>query len=119
MRAVYKARRDTMLAALDTYAPPGMTWTRPTGGYYLWCRLPRGVPGRALAAEAARRASRGWRATSFPRRAERDAVRLNFTGAPEAMIPEGVRRVCTTLRRLSRDAGATVSPALTGARPVV
>ena len=120
MRIVYKARRDAMLAALDTYAPPGMTWTRPTGGYYIWCRLPHGLRARALAAEAAREGVALVAGDLFsPDRGERDAVRLNFTGTPEAMIPEGVRRLCTALRRLSRDDGATVSPALTGARPVV
>ncbi len=120
MRAVYKGRRDVMLTALDTYAPPGMTWTRPTGGYYVWCRLPNGLRARALAVEAAREGVALVAGDLFsPDRGERDAVRLNFTGTPEASIPEGVRRLCTALRRLSRDEGATVSPALTGTRPVV
>ena len=32
-----------MMDALKTYAPPGLTWNHPDGGYYLWCRLPEGA----------------------------------------------------------------------------
>ncbi|MBT1181041.1 PLP-dependent aminotransferase family protein [Bifidobacterium sp. CP2] len=42
----YRARRDAALAALERYAPEGMRWTVPDGGYYVWVTLPDGV--RAL-----------------------------------------------------------------------
>ena len=121
MRMVYVKRRDMMLASLDAYAPPGMTWTRPSGGFYIWCRLPGGVRARALAAEATREGIGIVAGDLFsPERAERDAIRLNFTGVPEAIIPEGVQRLCVIIRRLSReDTAVPAYPALSGARPMV
>ena len=36
--------------------PPGFTWNRPEGGFYVWCRLPEDVlPARLLAQAAAER----------------------------------------------------------------
>ena len=30
----YRARRDSMLEALATAMPPGVTWTKPQGGFF-------------------------------------------------------------------------------------
>jgi 2-aminoadipate transaminase len=40
--AGYRAKRDAMLEALDEHlgALPGVSWTRPTGGLYIWLTLP-------------------------------------------------------------------------------
>jgi 2-aminoadipate transaminase len=50
IRALYKAQRDAMLAALaqhfpDALSQPGqsLTWNRPAGGMFLWARLPQGM----------------------------------------------------------------------------
>ena len=45
-------RRDAMLAALEAEAPEGLTWQRPEGGFYVWCRLPAQVPTSRLLAHA-------------------------------------------------------------------
>jgi DNA-binding transcriptional MocR family regulator len=51
--AEYKERRDIMVGALSRFAPPGLSWNRPAGGYYIWCRLPGGLSSAALMAKAA------------------------------------------------------------------
>src|SRR5262249_28024034 len=40
---LYQARRDRMLSALDRSMPPGVTWTRPEGGFFIWLTLPSHV----------------------------------------------------------------------------
>ena len=40
LRAVYRERRDVMLAAMERYFPDEVTWTRPEGGLFLWATLP-------------------------------------------------------------------------------
>ena len=40
---VYRSRRDTMLAALSREMPPGVEWTHPAGGFYVWVRVPPSV----------------------------------------------------------------------------
>lgn len=40
---VYRRRRDVTLAALERHMPPGVTWTRPRGGFFVWLTLPEGM----------------------------------------------------------------------------
>lgn len=41
--ALYKSRCDVALAALERYMPPGVSWTHPRGGFFIWVNLPRDV----------------------------------------------------------------------------
>ena len=50
IRALYKAQRDAMLAALAQHFPnhqtqpdQSLTWNTPAGGMFLWARLPAGM----------------------------------------------------------------------------
>jgi 2-aminoadipate transaminase len=45
LRNAYRAKRDAMLAALDRHMPqaPGLHWTRPSGGLYVWLTLPESI----------------------------------------------------------------------------
>jgi DNA-binding transcriptional MocR family regulator len=120
LRPTYASRRDTMLAALERMAPPGMTWTYPAGGYFIWCRLPAGMRARALAVEAAREGVTFVSGEAFsPTGNERDALRLNYSGVPDAQIEEGVRRLTVAIRRLARQDAPTRNLAPTATRPVV
>ncbi|MDR3315215.1 MAG: PLP-dependent aminotransferase family protein [Coriobacteriales bacterium] len=38
--AHYRARRDTMLEALEEFFPPEASWTHPAGGFFVWVTLP-------------------------------------------------------------------------------
>lgn len=40
---LYREKRDLVLDAMARHFPPGITWTRPAGGYYSWVTLPEGV----------------------------------------------------------------------------
>jgi 2-aminoadipate transaminase len=54
LRQVYRHRRDVTLAALERHMPPGVTWTQPRGGFFVWLTLPGGVnvePLREMARE--------------------------------------------------------------------
>ena len=52
IRALYKAQRDAMLAALSREMPPDVTWNTPDGGMFLWARLPAGMNAVALLPKA-------------------------------------------------------------------
>ena len=43
MRSYYRTRRDAALAALEAFMPPGVSWTRPAGGFQLWVTMPQGA----------------------------------------------------------------------------
>ncbi len=48
LRQVYRHRRDVTLAALERQMPPGVTWTRPRGGFFIWLTLPEGMSAEPL-----------------------------------------------------------------------
>jgi len=48
----YRTRRDAMLEALSAAMPPGVTWRRPRGGFFVWLTLPAPLTTRAVLAIA-------------------------------------------------------------------
>lgn len=52
VRTYYKSQRDLMLKALDAYMPPGVKWTHPSGGMFLWATLPESLNATEIAYEA-------------------------------------------------------------------
>jgi 2-aminoadipate transaminase len=40
IRGLLRPRRDAMLGALPAACPPGTTWSKPEGGYFIWLDLP-------------------------------------------------------------------------------
>ncbi|HEY7127325.1 MAG TPA: PLP-dependent aminotransferase family protein [Ktedonobacterales bacterium] len=43
LQTVYKERRNLALSALVKYMPAGVSWTHPTGGFFLWLSLPQNI----------------------------------------------------------------------------
>jgi 2-aminoadipate transaminase len=91
---VYRARRDTMLDALAEFLPPEAEWTRPNGGLFIWCTLPDFIDTTDLLARALREnvAFVPGEGAYLDGRG-RSSMRLNFSGADEDEIREGVRRI--------------------------
>lgn len=105
IRAVYKERRDTILAALRKHMPRGVLWTRPQGGLFIWATLPEAVDAAELLVEAAREGVAFVPGAAFYHDGSvRNAMRLNFSYAPPERIAEGIRRLAGVLKR--RLAGA-------------
>jgi 2-aminoadipate transaminase len=94
LRALYRRRRDTMLAALEEFLPREATYTRPQGGLFIWARLPDYIDTTDLLARALREhvAFVPGRAAYLDGRGGSE-LRLNFSGVGEDDIREGVRRI--------------------------
>jgi 2-aminoadipate transaminase len=91
---LYRARRDTMLDALAEHFPPQAEWTRPGGGLFIWATLPDFIDTSDLLAAALRVdvafvPGEG----AFLDGRGRSSMRLNFSGADEDQIREGIRRI--------------------------
>ncbi|HEX5855880.1 MAG TPA: PLP-dependent aminotransferase family protein, partial [Thermoanaerobaculia bacterium] len=100
IRAVYGERRDAMLRALDRHAPPGVRWTRPHGGLFLWVTLPKGSDTMALLDEAIReKVAFVPGAAFYPCGGGDETMRLNFSYAPPDVIEEGIKRLARVIER--------------------
>jgi len=99
--AIYRARRDAMLRALDREMPAGVRYTRPSGGLFLWAELPERLNARdLLEACVERNVAFVPGGSFFPNGGHENTMRLNFSNMPEERIAEGVRRLAGVLREL-------------------
>lgn len=98
-RARYRTRRDAMLAALTAAAVPGMSWTHPQGGLFVWVTLPQGVDGTELLQRAITEANVAFvpGAAFFTDGSGRDTLRLSYSLASEAEIGAGIARLCSII----------------------
>jgi 2-aminoadipate transaminase len=93
-RALYRRRSERMQAALAASMPSGVSWTRPTGGFFCWATLPSGLDATELAPEASARGVAYVPGSSFfPDGSGRNTVRLAFSKVRDELIDEGVARL--------------------------
>jgi 2-aminoadipate transaminase len=52
LRRVYRERRDVLLDALAAHMPPGVRWTRPGGGFFVWLELPHPLEAAGVVRQA-------------------------------------------------------------------
>jgi 2-aminoadipate transaminase len=103
IRALYKAQRDAMLAALarefGAGDGPQVQWNRPGGGMFLWLRLPAGMDATALLPRAVDKGVAFVPGAAFyAGNADPRTLRLSFTTASAAQIDAGVKALAQALR---------------------
>ena len=90
----YRSRRDAMLTALEEHFPSDATWTKPSGGFFVWVTLPDHFDTPALLAAAVDRKVAYVPGTGFyPDGRGRPQMRLCFSYPTEERITEGIRRL--------------------------
>lgn len=103
--ALYRKRMQTMLRSLRRFAPPGVEWTEPAGGYALWLRVNADQGTEETIYEHLLRAgvkvAPG--APFFPKSPPaRPQFRLSVACVTEEEIVEGCRRLGRALRSARR-----------------
>jgi 2-aminoadipate transaminase len=106
IRPIYRERRDTMLKAMEEHFPPGVTWTKPQGGLFLWVRLPEYLDSEDLLEIAIEE-----KVAFVPGRAfypggsdGHCCIRLNFSYSPPEIIEEGIKRLGRAIKRMMAQA---------------
>jgi DNA-binding transcriptional MocR family regulator len=100
LRGELEARRDKLVQALARHCP-GLRFTLPAGGPYLWAALPAGLSGSEVEAAAAAEgvAVRGGEAF-LPERGASGHIRLCYASPDADLLAEGAERLGRALRRL-------------------
>jgi len=94
IRSAYRARRDTMLEALQAHMPEGVSWTKPEGGMFIWVTLPDTLDG----ADLLKQSLESERVAFVPGHAffadgsGRNTLRLSYSTSTEGKIAEGIER---------------------------
>jgi len=94
IRRVYTERRDVMLGAMDAYFPPGVDWTHPEGGLFLWGTLPEFLNSAEVLKDAIEQKVAFVPGASFyPCGGGQNTMRINFSNATPEKIREGMSRL--------------------------
>lgn len=101
--ANYRERAETLLEHLPAALPAGSTWTRPSGGLFVWATLPEGCSADELFALAAEEgvvfiAGSGFFADGSGQR----ELRLSFSLESPEEIRKGLKRLGRASVRLVR-----------------
>lgn len=92
--AVYKKRRDLMLAGIAKHFPAGIKYTIPAGGLFTWVELKPGIDAAELLIEALKEnVAFVPGAPFFANGGNHNFLRLNYSNMPEARIVEGIERL--------------------------
>jgi DNA-binding transcriptional MocR family regulator len=100
IKTVYGGRRDALLAALEASMPPGVSWSKPEGGMFVWMTLPEEIDAATLLARSIAEA----RVAFVPGAAfhadgsGRNTLRLSFTLADERAVTQGIPRLAALIR---------------------
>ena len=99
IRKVYRERRDVMLDSLEEHMPPGIKWTYPQGGLFLWVTLPATLDAKVIFDDALNKSVAfvpG--AAFFAEGGGHNTMRLNFSNAKPEMINEGIGRLSEVIK---------------------
>jgi DNA-binding transcriptional MocR family regulator len=119
VRALYRARRDAMLGALERFVPD-CAWSRPAGGLSVWLTLPEEVSEREVcAALLARGVAVAPGRAFFPHPVHRGYVRLSFGAHPPAEIEHAIASLGRVLLEQQRRQSEVVARAGRKTAPLV
>jgi 2-aminoadipate transaminase len=101
IRRVYGERRNIMLDAMEELFPPGVQWTRPQGGLFLWGMLPKGMDTAEVFKIAVARKVAFVPGTPFyALGGGENTMRLNFSYSTPDQIQIGIERLGNVLKEM-------------------
>ena len=102
-RENYSRKQALVCEALDRLAPYGVSYVKPRGGVYIWCKLPEGIDSKDFV-EKAYKAGVSFVPGSvfYPfKNGGRDHIRINFTYESEERIANGLQILENEIAELS------------------
>ena len=104
IRALYREKSSLMLSELDKLKDTGLKFTRPEGGLFIWCTLPKGISLDSFIKEAMSRKLAVVPGTAFncDVSAPSDSFRITYSTPSEDEIVRGVRIIGESLKELSK-----------------
>ncbi len=100
IKATYRERRNVMLETLEEYMPPGVSWTHPDGGLFLWVTVPETINTSDIFLDAIKEGVAFVSGESFfPCGGGTNTMRLNFSAERPDRINEGISRLARVMKK--------------------
>jgi DNA-binding transcriptional MocR family regulator len=102
IRETIRQKRDAMISALSSYCAPSMTWDKPEGGFYLWCKLNQGLRSNKLTEALIQKKVTAIPGTAFYLRPEEgaDRIRLAFCYETDQRMEKGIQILGQTAKNM-------------------
>ncbi|MBU0753672.1 MAG: PLP-dependent aminotransferase family protein, partial [Planctomycetes bacterium] len=111
IRIMIRERMETAFQALEQYMPKGVSWSRPTGGYALWIRLPNKLSSRRVYEAARREGALVSPGTLFSYQGvDPGGLRLSLTRTDPALIEQGIERLSRAISNEMNTIRTTAPP---------
>lgn len=96
---VYKPKAEAMLTALEKYMPKQVSWSKPSGGMFLWVILPKNIDTekifmKAIENNVAYVIGRPFHCDN----SGANTMRLNYSFATHKQIDEGIKRLAEAIK---------------------
>jgi 2-aminoadipate transaminase len=100
IKKLYKRKRDIMLDSIKKYFPPGIKWTIPKGGMFIWITLPKNIDTRLMFQKAlAKKVAYVLGEAFYPEGGNYNSMRLNFSYSDDDSIREGIKRLADVIKQ--------------------
>ncbi|MCD4690257.1 PLP-dependent aminotransferase family protein [bacterium] len=112
VKGIYSEKRTIMLDALDEYMPrmPGLGWTKPEGGLFLWVTLPESMNADELFYDAIEHNVAFVIGSAFDCTGlQKNTMRLNFSFPTKEEIVEGIKRLASVIEEYAKKNGSEKS----------
>ncbi|HUT85997.1 MAG TPA: PLP-dependent aminotransferase family protein [Elusimicrobiales bacterium] len=97
---LYKAKRDVMTSCLKKYMPEGVSWTNPSGGLFLFVKLPEYMNSDEMFHEAIEKKVAYVIGSAFHCDGSgKNTMRFNFSFPTHEQIDEGVKRLAEVIKK--------------------
>lgn len=113
IRDAYRDNRDFMLSMLEKHMPslPGLKWTKPEGGLFLWVTLPDYMDANTMFLEAVEKQVAYVVGSAFdPDGQDTSSFRLNFSYANKHQIEEGIKRLAGVIEARASEREGVSTP---------
>lgn len=101
----YSEKCKHMLTQMDQHLGdlPGIHWTRPEGGLFLWVTLPEGMNAVDMFLQAVEKKVAYVTGSAFdPEGLDKQTLRLNFSFAETDQITEGIKRLAEVIKEQTK-----------------
>ena len=97
----YKPKSDAMLSALEEYMPDQVSWSKPSGGMFLWAKLPETINTKeifmtAIEHNVAYVIGRPFHCDN----SGQNTMRLNYSFPSVEQIQTGIKQLAETIKKI-------------------
>lgn len=100
-KVLYRRKAEVMFAALDRFMPKleGLSWSKPTGGMFMWIRLPEYMDAEKIFLEAVKRNVSFVIGSAFHHDGSgKNTMRLNYSYPSDDQVVKGVQNLAEVIK---------------------